>query len=347
MVEKSEGVILMVTKMKYVAFACLVFIFFSVNLYAQRGIILNTDFKKADSIAALYSHYSLRNLKSLSDKLTGQLSTEEEKFRAIYSWVCSNIENDYQYYIINKRKREKLHNKPEALNQWNRKFSKRVFNTLLTEYKTVCSGYAYLIKELAFHAELSCVIVDGYGRTAQANIGGPGIVNHSWNAIQLDNTWYLCDATWSSGAIDTQKGMFVKKFDDAYFLSSPSLFILNHYPQDTAWTLMPDKPTLQEFLNGPLVYTSIHRYSISPLFPETFDSSITKGKSISFRFKKANTIPIQKVQLQINGSMISPRVIEDANGLYTIDHTFATKGKYIVHVLVDSNYVSTYTVNVK
>ena len=33
----------------------------------------------------------------------------------------------------------------------------------------------------------------------QANVGGTGVANHSWNAVQLNSNWYLCDATWSSG----------------------------------------------------------------------------------------------------------------------------------------------------
>ncbi|MBA4058197.1 MAG: hypothetical protein C0490_26005, partial [Marivirga sp.] len=205
--------------MKYTTCALLVIVFFSASLLAQPVGSKVVDFTKADSVAALYPNYSLKDLRNLANKLTIPLSTEEEKFRAIYFWICNNIENDYEYYVTNKHKREKLHNDPDALKEWNRKFSVLVFNKLLSEQKTVCSGYAYLFKELAFHAGLSCVIIDGYGRTAEANIGGPGIANHSWNAIQLNKKWYLCDATWSSGAIDTQNGSFVKRFDDAYFLA--------------------------------------------------------------------------------------------------------------------------------
>ncbi len=335
--------------MKYSSILFLVFVNFSASLYAQQVDFETTDFKTADSVAALYPGHSLRNLKILADKLTIPLSTEEEKFRAIYRWVCFNIEYDYQNYLTNKHKRDKLKNNTGELAQWNKKFSLVVFNKLLTEQKTVCTGYAYLIKELSYHAGLSCVIIDGYGRTTQANIGGAGIANHSWNAIQLNNKWYLCDATWSSGAIDTHTGRFVKKFDDSYFLVDPSLFIRNHYPLDSTW-LLCDKLTLPEFLNAPLVYNGLFKYKIKAVWPETFDLTIIKGETVSFRFKKNSQVETENILLLIRSSgnvnEVSPLMNDVVDGLYTIDYCFSQRGTYRVYVLLDLNYVCSYLIKV-
>jgi transglutaminase/protease-like cytokinesis protein 3 len=177
--------------MKYFILA-FVAIVFARSLHAQNVYSEQNNFRKADSVAALYPHHSLQNLKALADKLTVPLSTEQEKFHAIYFWITHNIENDYGDYLQNKKMREKLNNNPKALKEWNRKFTVQVFNKLLNEHKTVCTGYAYLMKELAYHAGLSAVIVDGYGRTSQSNIGRPGYINHSWNAMQIDGQWYSC-----------------------------------------------------------------------------------------------------------------------------------------------------------
>jgi transglutaminase/protease-like cytokinesis protein 3 len=320
----------------------------SASLLAQLADFTTIHFKKADSVAALYPNHSLRDLQKLANKLTASLHTEEEKFRSIYTWICSNIENDYNLYLVNKRKREQWIDKPKELSDWNKKFSARVFNKLLLEKKTICTGYAYLVRELAARVGLSCVIVDGYGRTAQSNIGGVGTANHSWNVVQLNGKWYLCDATWSSGAINTQLNTFVKKYDDAYFLADPSLFVRNHYPLDTAWMLLQTKPTLQEFLNRPLVYISIYKYQISQLFPETFDISTTKGKTVSFRFKKNSEAVIEKAALRINNlSPITSTLYQDSSGLYCIDHVFTSRGTHIVHVLLDANYVFTFSIKVR
>ena len=37
----------------------------------------------------------------------------------------------------------------------------------------------------------------------------------------------------------------------------------------------------------------------------------------------------------------------DQNGLYYIEHSFGMKGTYVVHILLDGNYIVTYEVEVK
>ncbi|HEV8511929.1 MAG TPA: transglutaminase domain-containing protein [Cyclobacteriaceae bacterium] len=319
----------------------------SVRLFAQPSDFQVTDFSKADSIAEVYAGHRLNNLNDLAEKLTTRLARDEEKFRAIYVWVCNNIKNDYQFYWESKLMREKLMNNPSAIKQWEKEFSVRVFKKLLKEQKTVCTGYAYLVKELATRAGVTCVMIDGYGRTAKSNIGGLGVPNHAWNAVQLNGRWYLCDATWSSGAINTESGTFVKKYNNAYFLASPDLFIRNHYPLDSAWMLLRDKPTLNEFLNRPLVYSSIYRNKISPVFPKTLEVSATKGETISFQFKKNSDTVINKIEMEINGATASANAYQNASGLYCLDHSFASRGTYLVHVLFDADYAFTYSVKVR
>ena len=320
---------------------------FSVRLFAQPVDVQTIDFSKSDSIAEVYAGHKLNDLKDLAEKLTVPLAKEEEKFRAIYVWICKNIQSDYDLYRDGKLKRERLISNSGALSQWEKEFSVRVFKKLAVEHKTVCTGYAYLVKELATCAGLTCVMVDGYGRTAQANIGGMGIPNHSWNAIQLNNKWYLCDATWSSGAFNTESGTFIQKYNNNYFLSAPDIFIRNHYPLDTAWMLLRDKPTLNEFLNRPLVYSSIYRNKISPVFPKTFEVAATKGETVSFRFKKNIDTVFKKVELQINGVTVKTNISQDVSGLYSLDHIFKSRGTYLVHVLFDADYAFTYSVRVK
>jgi transglutaminase/protease-like cytokinesis protein 3 len=353
MVAASKGFILMRTPISPLV-RILVGLYFLLGLPVQLPAQVHTlgaqDFHRADSVAALYSNHSLANLKNLADKLTQPFSTDVDKFRAIFSWVCQNIENDYGLYAKNKAKREKLYDQPEALGQWNQKLNPIFFQKLLREHKTICTGYAYLVQELAFHAGLTCQIIDGYGRTANSNIGGTGIANHSWNAVQLDHQWYLCDATWSSGAIDTQQKKFIKQFSDAYFLTPPSLFALNHYPVDTAWMLLQDKPTLSAFLHGPLVYKSSFKYGILPISPTTFLVEVKKGETTTFRFSKKNNLEVKQVEFQLvqgtSSTSAYPEMCQDGSGLNTIDYVFTHQGTFVVHLLFNDEYVLTYSLRV-
>lgn len=338
-------------KTRFMKVSILVFCFVAILFTHTYGVgdLPLIDFRKADSVAALYPKHSLHDLKALSNKLTQPLETVEEKFRAIYKWVCENIEYDYPMHRENQEKRAKLKS-PGEREAWKIKVGMRAIKTLLSKQRTVCTGYAYLVKELAYYAGISCVVVDGYGRTAQSNIRGTGNVNHSWNAVQLRGVWYLCDPTWSSGAYDVQGAHYVKNFTDSYFLADPSLFVRNHYPLDTAWMLSEHKPTLHEFLNGPLIYSDAFTYAISQPSPETFDILVEKREKVSFQFGSGGDKTFKKIQLAIsNGPIkkVTPEFSQDASGLYTLNHVFNVKGTHIVHILLDDRYVVSYSVKVK
>ena len=321
------------------------------TVQAQLADFENVDFHKADSIAASYKGEDLRNLPILAYKLTSNLSTELEKFRAIYTWVSTNIDNDYSYYLKNKKKRKKLQHDSIALTKWNNSFKVLVFKKLLKEQKTVCTGYAYLVSELAALADINCKIIDGYGRTVTTNIGGEGIPNHSWNAVLLNNKWYLCDATWSSGEFNLDKGEFIRDYNDGYFLSTPSLFVKNHYPLDTAWVLMNNKPQLNEFLHAPLIYKHSFKHHIIPIAPEVMKIQLVKNESVTFLLEAPGTINMNDINLELrsgsNNRMVKPDIIRNKEGLLELKYAFKSLGHYDVHIKLVEDYIVTYTIRVK
>jgi transglutaminase/protease-like cytokinesis protein 3 len=213
---------------------------------AGQGITISFD--HADSIARLYPDHSLVQMKALADKLTSPLTTETEKFRAIYMWVCLNIETNYDLYVKVKSKRSRHRDDPRALSYWNKKHRSLLMRTLLSTNQTICTGYSYLIRELALMADIPCEVVDGYSRNTRIGIRGTAIPNHSWNAVQLNDQWYLCDATWSSGIIESSTGKFIPRYNDAWFLADPQVFLRDHFPSDTIWLLTKQHPTLDQFL---------------------------------------------------------------------------------------------------
>ena len=258
----------------------------SVPEFCRGGQLPMDGYAAADSLAAAYGGYAMTNLDSLAGKLTSPLSTQTAKFRAIYRWICDNIGYDHGMYVKNKRMRAKLVG--QELADWNSLISKKMFVELARRRRTVCTGYAWLVKELAVRAGISCVIVDGYGRNASSNFGGLGVPNHSWNAVQLDGLWYVCDATWSAGVFDVNQGKFVHRFNEGYFLTKPELFVLNHYPLDKKWTLLENPPTLRQFLDGVLAYNSTARFEVQPLSPQGFGQELTRGDTLRLSFTMPN-----------------------------------------------------------
>lgn len=304
------------------------------------------SFLKSDSVAARYQDHDLKNLPLLSHRLTSDLPDEVSKFRAIYKWVCNNIDNDYRLFAENQRNRQKLKD-PVALKAWNAKMQSRMFELLLKKRRTVCTGYAYLIKELAMFAGIQAEIVDGFGRTSQANIGGEGLVNHSWTAVKLNNQWYLCDATWASGAIDINAKSFVKKYDDAYFLADPKYFICNHYPTDAKWTLLENPPSRAAFLNAPIIYSASYKHKILPQSPDQFEVKAKNRKLvIEVRNESGRDLPMNLLILA-NSVSVTKSKSQTQEGIDIIEHAFSRRGSYLVHVLVDRDAVFTYRVLVE
>ncbi|MBN8651976.1 MAG: hypothetical protein J0L67_11145 [Cytophagales bacterium] len=228
--------------------ACIVVWLAVLSARAQVSDFKEVNFGRADSVARLYPNYPLTNLPDLAGKLTRPFTNEAEKFRAVFTWVCLNIRNDYELYLKNKQHREQCKTEAE-LKAWYKEFSKTLYYELLNNHKTICTGYAYLIRELALASGLECVIVDGYGRTPGAKLN-KNLPNHNWNAVKLNGKWYLCDATWASGKIDSESKQFVSRFNDQYFLTDPQIFEKNHFPLDKKWHLTLTNLTVDKVLRS-------------------------------------------------------------------------------------------------
>ncbi|MVO09687.1 hypothetical protein GOQ30_11000 [Flavobacterium sp. TP390] len=320
-------------------------------LIAQLSDFKTIDLTKADNIAEQYQGASLESLPILSYNLTNSLTTDVEKFRAIYTWVCKNIENDYYAFVKNKNGRQKLRKDSIKLRNWNISFSKKTFEKLKKEKKTVCTGYAYLIQEMAQFAGLKCEIINGYGRTAEYNIKKLTQPNHSWNAVYLNNKWYLCDATWSAGFYDINTNRFISNYNDTYFLTDPILFSKNHYPIDSKWLLTNSKGVIENFINGPIVYNSTHTHGVIAIQPKTLQIECKRGEEMTFYLQDSKPIEISYLSAElVSGSYRKANEITVTrldNQLLEIKTTFQTKGTYDLHFKLNETYLITYKITIK
>ena len=324
------------------------FIFSYTNFYAQVSDFKHIDFTKADNIVKLNAGSNLDNLPLLAHKLTYKLPTQVEKFRAIYTWVCNNVKGDINQHDKVDRKRKKLQNDSIAYLKWNNEFKKTAFKKLLKHKKTMCTGYAYLIKELCFLANIECEIVDGYGRTATSNVEALEFINHSWNAVKLNSKWYVCDATWSSGYTDVNQ-TFVQDYNDGYFLTEPILFAKSHFPIQKKW-LLNSTITASQFVASPLLYGEAFEHNITPISPKEMNVSTKAENEISFSFKTlepSTDVNISLVQfIGHNEHPFKIYNIKNENGVTTFNYKFKQKGHYDIHLKVNNDIVATYTIQV-
>jgi transglutaminase/protease-like cytokinesis protein 3 len=327
----------------------LVFLF-SISNQAQKSDFKHINFKKADAFTDMYQDYTLENLPLLAYNLTNSLDTQVEKFRAIYTWVCSNIESDHSFGELTLKKRRRFKNDSIAFTNWNREVKPRFFKRLLKQKKTICTGYAYLVRELANLVDIECEIVNGYSRTTKHNIGSIDIPNHSWNTVKLNGKWYLVDATLASGYYNVDEQKFVKSYNDGYFLAAPKLYATKYFPLEKKWLLTKDEIDLKQFVNLPVTYGSTFRYGVIPVTPNTLLSRIAVGEEVMFRFKIRDKWDIEYMQLVLNSGLRSERLKVNPsnydNGIIEMKYRFNKRGNYTVHFMVNKDVVVSYNIKV-
>lgn len=333
-------------------FICIIlFLKGSFNSFSQKNDFKTINFSKADRIASQLKDEKLYDLAQLSLKLTKDLPTDVEKFRAIFYWVCSNIENDFYLYLKNKINRNKYKNDSIKLTEFSKEINQITFRKLIKEKKTVCTGYAYLIKELCNLSNIECEIVNGYGRTIDIDFSKNPLPNHSWNAVKLNSKWYLCDATWSSGYFDIGEEKFIRSYIDGYFLQEPKLFLLNHYPIDEKWKLVNDELNFQVFNNLPKIYPETFNNNILIIDPLYFNLNFLKEETISFKLKILQQMNNKSFKLElVSGTTktnIIPRIKELSESEIQIDFEIAEQGNFDVHLKLDEDYLYTWVAKIE
>ena len=211
------------------------------------------DFSRIDAYVAAMPKFP--SAAKVAAALGMAASTEWEKARAVYDWVCLNIAYDTDAYFSGNL---------EGIS------GESAFLT----GRSVCSGYSELILELAGRLGLKAVSVDGwakgYGFSASEKLGE---MNHAWNAFMIDGAWHLMDGTWGAGAID-ENGKFRKELSHAWFAMDPRLFFYTHLPGEVAWSLLAARPGKSAFESQPFVQPYVFESFHGQGFPADYQKKL-------------------------------------------------------------------------
>lgn len=207
-------------------------LFVSCALCAQTDL-RHFDYRAADSVALHCVKQKGEKYVDIAHRLVADLPTEQEKFRALFRWVAENLEYAEGNYTMNP-------------------------GELLKQGKAVCQGYASLLYDMCKEVGIECEKITGKARNAPEDLTRRfrKLEPHAWNAVKLGGEWYLVDATWASGEFDKKTKKFIRKFDPAYFLSTPEFFSRTHYPKDKKWQLLDHPVSRWRFLHRPICYSA-------------------------------------------------------------------------------------------
>ncbi|MCK9206354.1 MAG: hypothetical protein M0P66_04505 [Salinivirgaceae bacterium] len=241
------------------------------------------DFSSIDAYARNTPQPKTKNADDLATYLHQQAITDLEKVRAYYVWITQNIAYDTKSYFSGKSNPE---TSPEAT---------------LKKRRAICQGYSELFKALCDIGNIPCFVVDGYSKGYGYKPGKKfNSTDHAWNVVQLNQKWYLIDATWGAGYV-TEQQQFEQKFKEEYFLADPKKFILNHLPSDPMWQLLPCPLTMEEYLeNDPRIEKIIESKSDCFSFADTINSYLQLEKTErminsserAYRFFPENAEPV-------------------------------------------------------
>ena len=176
-------------------------------------------YKKPIGEKGTYIHDSHYDYAELAKSITAGCDNNYRKIRAIYQWICENIEYDVSYSI-------------------------HTADSCYAEKKGVCQAYCELFYQIAKAAGVSAEIIGGQSKDQDGEIG-----RHAWIfAYTRENYGMLMDPTWGAGSVND--GKFSRSEDCwSWFNVHPEWMILSHFPEEESYQLLTNPLSMEEFVS--------------------------------------------------------------------------------------------------
>jgi transglutaminase-like putative cysteine protease len=210
--------------------------------------VLEADLAQMDKIAEHTPANNDASMESLTAYFLKQTQNPILLARLLYTWIAIHINYDDEGFNTNH-------------------YASTDAASVFQNKKAVCAGYSNLFTSLATLMGIECVSINGYSKGYGSYEGERYTKsNHAWNAIKLNSTWHLIDATWGSGYGKTVNGSLksIKKFDDYWFMTPPDAFIFSHYPENPEWCLTSVNIQKQSFEALTNEYTWLLKLGVDP-----------------------------------------------------------------------------------
>ena len=258
------------------------------------------NFEGVDGKVRNYPRFN--SITDLGYRIMNDFPEDTHRIRAAFIWLTHNIAYGVPGKKVSKHYKKIKYSSTEERDQEIKNF---VFSKIDRSFHArtgVCIDYSLMLNALLEQFELPSKVISGIAKTDVKDIGGEQLYkNHSWNAVRIGNEWQLMDATWAAGYIEERSRKFVRSYMDHYFLTAPSDFVLNHFPQNREWQLLKTPVSMANFMEAPI------------FLPEYFDKGIklaaeTKG-ILSLKDKGINLLhfdelpTFHKLHYSLNGAI--------------------------------------------
>lgn len=181
-----------------------------------------------DKKALLIPDSLTKSTEAISSYINANFRLNQDKVRAAFIWVASNIRYDVPNMY--------------AINYYEKKEDK-IAKPLQTR-QGICENYAVLFTDICQKIGIPGFVVEGYVKLSNQ----VSILSHAWSVARIDTSWYLFDPTWAAGYVSN--GTFVPKINNAFYEANPSNFIQAHMPFDCLWQLLYYPVSFTDFNEG-------------------------------------------------------------------------------------------------
>ena len=171
------------------------------------SVFINTKYQSVDDMVASLPNGVDTTVERLADSIARLPGlSETEKVRASFVWIARNIAYD--------------------LNRMHETTSSAV----LDSRRAVCAGFATLMEDVCKAMGIECPTVRGIASPEMMSEPPESEARHAWNAVKIDNRWWLLDVTWAAQGQDA--------IDDIFFMVEPEEFIFTHFPDAEDWQFL-------------------------------------------------------------------------------------------------------------
>ena len=273
----------------------------------------------------------------LASKIAIDFNSDEEKVRAIFTWLSFNIRYDLEDFYNPKQKRIRFRYKDEADKQIKIKAIKdNIVKETLLKRKGVCEGYAQTFSKICSLLNIENEVIKGYVRNSYNDIGKiKNRTNHAWNAVKINNKWLYIDATWAAGAVTN--GKWKRSFNDYFFNIPKEKYFFTHFPEDVTWQIRVKRMPLATFFKQP-IYTSLFLKKEYKLLKPT--SGIVHRKTdgtISFTIK--NVSASQSIYCGFTGYKYAKKPKTTFNKNTVTINIIPPKNSKVAYLIIDKEVV--------
>ena len=209
------------------------------------------SFSQTDKLHRFVPYFQSLRADKLAYHLTKNLESDSEKVIAIHSWITHNIEFD--------------------INRWlSFNYSPTPTKRILFKRKAISTDYSRLFLELCLHSNIQSTTIQGYTKNEYVDLLDKFYLDEqTWNAVKINNNWYLIDACMDAGKVEYYKrtfaGYFIFAFSlgtsdrlvykphfssqptNTYFCKNGFYFKTNHFPNNPIWQLTNPTTTFETF----------------------------------------------------------------------------------------------------